>query len=112
MNRRCMCIVVAALWLLLVVPLALSLLVRPPASEAQPAGAVPRIGMIMFGSPESATALPARSPESATALKAFRQRLKELGYIEGQSILFEMRYARGREEALPELFSELVGLRV
>ena len=56
MNRRCMCIVVAALWLLLVVPLALSLLVRPPASEAQPAGKIPRIGMIMFGSPESATA--------------------------------------------------------
>src|SRR5215467_90417 len=101
MNRRCMCIVVAALWLLLVVSLALSLLVRPPASEAQPAGKIPRIGMIMFG-----------SPESATAPAPFRQRLRELGYIEGQSILLEMRYASGREEALPELVSELMRLRV
>src|SRR5262249_28945708 len=85
----------------LIATLALGLLAAPPAGEAQQAGKVPRIGMIMFG-----------SPENATALGPFRQRLKELGYIEGQSVLLEMRYASGREEALPELVSELVRLRV
>ena len=87
--------------LALVATLILGLFSAPLAGEAQPARKVPRIGMIIFG-----------SPESAIAPRPFRQRLKELGYIEGQSILLEMRYASGREEALPELISDLVRLRV
>jgi putative tryptophan/tyrosine transport system substrate-binding protein len=85
----------------LVATLALGLLAAPLAVEAQPAGKVARIGMIMFG-----------SPENAVAPAPFRQRLLELGYVEGQTAVLEMRYARGREEALPELLSELVRLRV
>ena len=79
----------------------LGLLAAPLAVEAQPAGKVSRIGMIMFG-----------SPENAIAPAPFRQRLLELGYVEGQTAVLEMRYARGREEVLPELVSELVRLRV
>jgi putative ABC transport system substrate-binding protein len=43
---------------------------------------------------------------------AFRQGLRELGYVEGQSIRFEARWAQGRPERLPGLAAELVGLRV
>ena len=43
---------------------------------------------------------------------AFRQRLQELGYLEGQSIVIESRWADGRAERLPELALELVRLRV
>jgi putative tryptophan/tyrosine transport system substrate-binding protein len=43
---------------------------------------------------------------------AFRQRLQELGYLEGQSIVIEFRWADGRAERLPELALELVRLRV
>ena len=44
--------------------------------------------------------------------KAFRQALRELGYVEGQSIRFEARWAQGRSDRLPGLAAELVGLRV
>ena len=44
--------------------------------------------------------------------KALRQRLQELGYVEGRSIRFEARWAQGRRERLPGLAAELVRLRV
>jgi len=44
--------------------------------------------------------------------EAFSQRLRELGYVEGQTIAFEPRYAYGKAERLPGLAAELVGLRV
>src|SRR5436853_226422 len=43
---------------------------------------------------------------------AFRQGLRELGYVEGQNIVIEYRYAEGKAERLPELAAELVGLKV
>ena len=43
---------------------------------------------------------------------AFRQRLRELGYIEGNNIVIEYRYAEGRLDRLPQLAAELVGLKV
>ena len=67
----------------------------------QTAGKVFRVGTIIFG-----------APETAISLVPFRQRLNELGYIEGQSIVLEVRYARGRQELLPALAAELVRLRV
>jgi putative ABC transport system substrate-binding protein len=73
----------------------------PLAAEAQPAGKVFRVGTVTFG-----------SPETAISLVPFRQRLNELGYIEGQSIVLEVRYARGKQELLPVLAAELVRLRV
>ena len=45
-------------------------------------------------------------------IEAFRQGLRELGYVEGQTILLEVRGAEGRAERLPELVAELVGLKV
>ena len=82
------------------VVLVLVLLAVPLAAEAQ-TGKVFRVGVIAFGSPETANFLP-----------PFRQRLNELGYIEGQNIILEGRYARGKPELFPALAAELVGLRV
>jgi putative ABC transport system substrate-binding protein len=44
--------------------------------------------------------------------EAFRQGLKDLGYIEGKNIIIEYRYAGARSDRLPELARELVGLKV
>jgi len=41
-------------------------------------------------------------------LAAFRQGLRELGYVEGQNLFIERRYGEGREERLPQLAEELV----
>lgn len=43
---------------------------------------------------------------------AFRQRLRELGYVEGQTITLEVRWAEGHVERIPELVAELVGLKM
>jgi len=75
------------------------LLSAPLAAEAQQAAKVPRIGFLFYGSPGP-------SPE----LDAFRQGLRELGYIEGQNIVIEYRFASGQVERLPKLAAELVRL--
>ncbi len=81
--------------------LTLGMLGLPVAAEAQQAGKVPRIGLLFYGSPGP-------SPE----LDAFRQGLRELGYIEGQNITIEYRFAGGRVGQLPELAAELVRLKL
>ena len=48
----------------------------------------------------------------AARLEALRQRLRELGYVEGKNILLDYRYADGQAERLPELAAELVRLKV
>ena len=45
-------------------------------------------------------------------IDTFRQALDDLGYIEGKNVRFVYRYAKGRNERLPELANELVGLNV
>jgi putative ABC transport system substrate-binding protein len=45
-------------------------------------------------------------------LETLRQRLRELGYVEGKNILIEYRYAEGKLERLPDLAAELVRLKV
>ena len=47
---------------------------------------------------------------SATSMKPFHERLRDLGYIEGQNIAIEYRYFDGKVERLPELAAELVRL--
>jgi putative ABC transport system substrate-binding protein len=69
----------------------------PFAAAAQPAGEVPRVGVLANGS--AATSPP---------VDAFRQGLREFGYVEGQNIALEIRWAEGRFERLPELAAELV----
>src|SRR5262245_11164599 len=48
----------------------------------------------------------------STASEAIRQALRELGYIEGQDIAIEYRYAKGNRDRFPELAAELVRLKV
>jgi len=71
--------------------------------RAQQSKKVPRIGWLLFGSPSSATT--ARN-------EAFRQGLRDLGYIEGQNLIIEYRYAEGKVDRLPDLAAELVRLKV
>jgi putative ABC transport system substrate-binding protein len=72
-----------------------------PAQAQQPAG-IPRIGILV---PASAASFSAR-------VEAFRQRLRELGYVEGKNIVIEYRYGDGKRERLPDLAAELVRLKV
>ena len=67
---------------------------------AQQAKKVPRIGYL--GNTTST---------SAIDVKSFRERLSELGYIEGQNITIEYRYFDGKVERLPELTAELLRLK-
>ena len=70
--------------------------------KAQQAGKVARIGVLTQGS----------STSGQHILEAFRQGLRELGYVEGQNIVFEYRWAEGRAERLPDLAAELLRLKV
>ena len=81
--------------LALVAVLALDLLLTPLALEAQPGGQVRRIGFLALGS----RAIISTSPR----FEAFTQTLRDLGWLEGQNLIMESRYAEGREERLPDL---------
>lgn len=83
------------------VTLTLNLLVAPLAADAQPSVKVPRIGVL------SSASLPATSEPSPWV-----QRLRDLGYVEGQNIAFAYRYAEGSIDRLPALAAELVRLPV
>ena len=72
------------------------------AAEAQQATKVYRIGRLFPGLP----------PTPNPSLEAFRQGLREFGYVEGQNLVIEYRYAEGRLERLPDLAAELVRLQV
>jgi len=71
-------------------------------AEGQQPKSVPRIGYLSVLSPSS----------DSTRIEAFHQGLRELGYVEGQSIAIESRYAEGKLNRLPDLAGELVRLKV
>jgi putative ABC transport system substrate-binding protein len=73
-------------------------------AEAQQPAKVPRIGFLDMGS--------ASDPRNTLGLDAFRQGLRELGYVEGKDINIDYRYTERKFERLPELAQELVRLRV
>jgi putative tryptophan/tyrosine transport system substrate-binding protein len=73
---------------------------RPLAADAQPAGNAPRVAYLSASSAASAT------------VDAFRQGLRELGYVEGRNIHIEYRWADGRFDRLPGLAADLVRLGV
>src|SRR5262249_34787663 len=70
--------------------------------EAQQPAKIPRIGFLSAISPSSISA----------RMEAFRQGLRELGYVEGKNIVIEWRYAEGKADRLRELAAELVRLKV
>ncbi len=82
--------------IVLVSTLALGLLAAPLHAEAQQPKRVYRIGYLGH----------------RTVSKFFRKRLRELGYIEGQNIVIEGRFLKGKRELYPELAAELVRLKV
>ena len=71
-------------------------------AEAQQLPKVPRIGILE----------PATSASISARIEAFRQGLRELGYVEGKNITIEYRYADGKSERIPDLAAELVNLKV
>ena len=78
-----------------------SLLTAPRAVEAQPAAKIARIGWLS-GNMATSPQLP----------EAFRQGLRDLGYVEGRNVVIEYRDAGGNFERLPALAAELVALKV
>jgi ABC-type uncharacterized transport system substrate-binding protein len=92
-----------SLWTVgLIATLALALLVAPLAADAPPVRKVWRIGVLQAFSPAVGESF----------VEAFRQGLRELGYVEGQNLAGEYRWAHGQVEALPVLAAELVRLPV
>ena len=79
-----------------------ALLTSPLAATAQQAEKVPRIGFLSLNSAEIAQHL----------LAAFRQVLRERGWVEGQNIVIELRFAEGKVDRLPILVTELIHLKV
>ncbi len=74
------------------------------AEAQQPTGKVPRIGFLHNGSVSDTT--------TALRFDAFRQGLRDLGYIEGKNIIIDSRYAEGKPERLPELAEDLLRFKV
>jgi putative tryptophan/tyrosine transport system substrate-binding protein len=71
-------------------------------ADAQQPKKVPRIGYLSSSDPIT----------ESTRSEGIRQALHDLGYVEGQNIAFEYRYAEGKLDRFPELAAELVRLKV
>src|SRR5689334_16061018 len=79
-----------------------ALAVAPLTIGAQPTAKVYRIGYLSIGSTSMYT----------RPLEAFREGLRELGWVEGRNVHIEYRFAEGHADRLPALADELVGLKV
>ena len=98
-------LLMAASWARLVlVVAAASTLTVVPVVHAQPAGKMPLIGYF--------AAFSASDPDIQHGLDLFRRALREVGYVEGQNIAVEYRWAEGKTERLPHLAAELVRAKV
>jgi putative ABC transport system substrate-binding protein len=82
-----------------IVALTLSLLAVPLLATAQPRGTIPRVGV-----------LDPSFPPGTSCLSGFRQGLRDLGYVEGQTITLVSRYAEDQIDRLPALAAELIQL--
>jgi putative tryptophan/tyrosine transport system substrate-binding protein len=92
MKKSFFCIVLCALLLALCVCV-----------DAQQPKKIPRIGYVRgVGTPST----------PAPNVEAFRQGLRDLGYVEGKNIVIEFRYAEGNRERIPSLVAELIQLNV
>ena len=79
-----------------------ALVIVPSVAFAENAGKVYRVGFFLGASGTSVASL----------FGAFREGLRDLGYVEGRNVAFELRYADGQMDRLPEIAAELVRLRV
>ena len=80
----------------------LAVLAALPVADAQQPAKIPRIGLLSSFSPSDA----------APWHQAFRQGLRDLGWVEGKNVSIEYRYAEGRHDRLPDLAADLVRLKV
>src|SRR5262249_14502830 len=71
-------------------------------TDAQPASKIPKIGFLTQTTRDGAAGL----------VEAFREGMRELGYVEGKTFVLEARFAEGHSERVPELARELVGRKV
>src|SRR6266851_670681 len=83
--------------------LAGGLLAAPLAAEGQPARRVWRVGLLDYGSPDAAR---------LAWWRAFHEKLRELGYVEGQNVVFQPRWGNGQVSRLQGLATELVAAKV
>src|SRR5262245_10417326 len=90
MNTKMICLVTAAL------------LSTVSFAEAQQAKKIPRIGVLFASTPSA----------NSQRIEAFRQGLRERGYVEGEDIFIEQRYAEGNFDRLPALAAEIVHFNV
>ena len=81
-----------------------SLTLAPFAVETQQAGEVPRVGYISPGS--------SSNPFRQHRFEAFRQGLRDLGYVEGRNVVLEPRWAEGEYARYPSLAADLIRLKV
>src|SRR5438128_2194115 len=86
----------------LAVVLSATLALAPLAAEAQQVGKVPLVGRLSPTNPSA----------DAPIRAGFQQGLRDLGWVEGQNIAIEYRYAEGKVDRFPELAAELVALKV
>ena len=91
MNKKIAALTFCALLLALCFP-----------AQAQQPKKVPRIGYLAPGSPSAAR----------ENVEGFRKGLRELGYVEGKTIVIEYRYAEAKDDRLSDLAAELVRLKV
>jgi ABC-type uncharacterized transport system substrate-binding protein len=71
----------------------------PVVARAQNSGKIVRIGILTTA-----------NPRSASFIRSFEQKLRELGYIEGQNMVIDFRNAEGQVDRLPDLATDLVRL--
>jgi putative ABC transport system substrate-binding protein len=88
--------------LALIVTLTLGTLAAPLTAAAQQATKVPRIGVLHVGAPTAVSHF----------VEAFKQGLREHGYVEGQNIVVERRFGEARAERISEVAAELVRLKL
>jgi putative ABC transport system substrate-binding protein len=74
----------------------------PLAARAQQAGSTIRVGLLW----------PGDAPPVSPRMESFRQGLRALGFVDGQNIAIELRYAQRGPQQLPELAAELISLKV
>jgi len=78
----------------------LALGAAPIASQAQSARKSPRIAYLGFGTPEA----------SGYLIETFKQRMRDIGYVEGRNVAYDVRWGLGQADRLPNLAKELVAL--